>query len=95
MSNKQSPLNHASSDLEKVAISRFRSLISSLPQECQIFRELWGRSTVLCLDFGNCPELLEMTRERSLLLLITAHSLGLADSLLFRLDKKVVGWKSW
>ncbi len=94
MSQQNFPLHNASSDLEKVAIKRFRSLVPNLPQECKVFRELWDRSTVLCLDFINCPESLAAMQEQSMLLVLSAHYLGLADTLLFKVGKKVKGWKT-
>lgn len=84
--------NYTSADLEKAALIRFRSLISFLPTECKLFREIWNRSTVLCIDLENCPDFLEIVMEQSFLLLIVAHYLGLADSVLFKMGKKVIGW---
>ncbi|MEQ8384782.1 MAG: hypothetical protein RIB93_22210 [Coleofasciculus sp. D1-CHI-01] len=92
MADQHSPANYTSADLEKAALSRFRSLISFLPKNCKLFRELWNRSTVLCLDFENCPNLLDQVMGQSFLLLLVAHYLGLADSVLFRRGKKVMGW---
>jgi len=51
----ESPLNCNSADFEQAALAKFRSLVAFLPQDSKIFREPWGRSTVLCLDFANCP----------------------------------------
>ena len=95
MTNFHSPLNFTSADLEKAALKRFRSLTSILPPECQVSRSIWGKSTIVCLDFDDCADLLDSTREQSLMLLKTAHDLGLASSLLFRKGKKVIGWKTF
>ena len=95
MTNFHSPLNFTSADLEKAALKRFRSLASILPLECKVSRSMWGRSTIVCLDFADCADLLDSTREQSLGLLKTAHELGLAKSLLFRKGKKVIGWKTF
>ncbi|MGK7878460.1 MAG: hypothetical protein AB4426_35715 [Xenococcaceae cyanobacterium] len=92
MTDKNSPLNYTSADLEKAALNRFRSLLLYLPQDCKVFRELWGRSTVLCLDFADCPRLLKFTMAQFLLLQLAAHHLGLADSLKFQIGNKVMGW---
>ncbi|HAG81571.1 MAG TPA: hypothetical protein DD379_16605 [Cyanobacteria bacterium UBA11162] len=86
--------NYTSADLEKAALSRFRSLISFLPAECKLGREIWNRSTVLCINFEDCPSLVESVQEQSFLLLLVAHYLGLADSVLFKTGKKVAGWMS-
>jgi hypothetical protein len=94
MLNQPSPINNSSADLEKEVLSRLRKLIACIPEKCKIFREISGNSTVLCLDFVNCPELLEQTKEQSFLLLLGANDLGLANSLIFRVNQKVVGWKS-
>ena len=51
----ESPFNSTSADFEQAALARFRRLVSFLPQGSKVFREPWGRSTVLCLDFSNCP----------------------------------------
>jgi hypothetical protein len=92
MSYRNSPLNNTSSDLEKAALRRYRSLVPSLPECCRIFREIWNRSTVLCLDFGDCPDALVATMEQCLPLMIASHNLGLSDSLLFKLNNKIMGW---
>lgn len=92
MTNQNSPANNTSADLEKAAIERLRSLIVCIPQECKVYREIAGSSPVLCLDFVNCPNLLEETRKQSFLLLLGANYLGLANSLIFRVDRKVIGW---
>jgi hypothetical protein len=92
MASPRSPYSYTSSDLEKIAIIRYRSLLTFLPPECKIFRELWGRSTVICLDFEQCPDQLEKTAEQSFLLSLTAHYLGLAESIVFRVGNKVIKW---
>ncbi|MBE9169260.1 hypothetical protein IQ238_17600 [Pleurocapsales cyanobacterium LEGE 06147] len=92
MSYRNSPLNNTSSDLEKAALNRYRSLVPSLPESCRVFRETWNSSTVLCLDFTDCPDSLVATMEQFLPLMIASHHLGLADSLLFKLNNKIMGW---
>lgn len=92
MTYQPSPTNNTSAELEKTAIVRFRSLISCIPSECKIFREIWGNSTVLCLDFAECPEVVDKVMEQSFLILLGANYLGLANSLSFKLGHKVKGW---
>ena len=99
MAFKNSPLNHSSLDLEIEAISRFRSLVPSLKRECRVFRELYGgHSTLLCFDFAACPQKLKMSKQHWLefceLLLSASNYLGLADSLVFYLGERIVGWIS-
>jgi ABC-type lipopolysaccharide export system ATPase subunit len=87
------PLNTTSADFEQAALARFRSLVGFLPQDSRIFRELSGRSTVLCLDFVNCPYLFNVDEEQARSLSKAVVELGLADSMIFRLGSKIVGWK--
>lgn len=88
----ESPLNCTSANFEKVALQRFRSLATCLPEKIKVFREPWGRSTVLCLDFINCPHLYPVVQEQTHLLAIAVEQLGLANSVIFRIDKKIMGW---
>jgi hypothetical protein len=87
------PLNSTSTDFEQAALARFRSLVEFLPQDSKIFRESWGRSTVLCLDFVNCPHLFNVDQEQIRILSRAIAELGLADSMIFRLGSKIVGWQ--
>ena len=84
--------NYNSSDFERAALAKFRSLVTFLPQDSKIFREPWGRSTVLCLDFGDCPHLFSVDREQARSLSQAISRLGLADSMTFRIGSKIVGW---
>ena len=91
MAPKNSPLNYTSIDLEIEAIRRFRSLVPFLPTECRVFRSLEGSSTVLCLDFADCPQELSVNvDEFALLLALSSHYLGLANSLLFKIGNQIV-----
>jgi hypothetical protein len=92
MTNQNSPANNTSADLEKAAIEKLRSLILCIPQDCKVYREIAGSSPVLCLDFVNCPHLLDETRQQSFLILLGANYLALANSLILRVDRKVIGW---
>jgi hypothetical protein len=89
----ESPLNCTSTDFEQVALDKFRSLVGCLPQDTKISREPWGRSTVLCIDFKNCPHLFNVDQEQTRLLTQAIHELGLANSVIFRIGSKIVGWK--
>ena len=89
----ESPLNCTSANFEQAALTKFRSLVSFLPKDSKIFREPWGRSTVLCLDFANCPHLFSVNQEQTRLLSQAIADLSLADSMIFRLGSKIVGWK--
>lgn len=89
----ESPLNYTSSNFEQIALTKFRSLVGFLPQASRIFREPWGRSTVLCIDFENCPHLFQFDSEQSRVLARATNQLGLANSVIFRIGNKIVGWK--
>ncbi|MGL5832892.1 MAG: hypothetical protein ACRC1Z_06625 [Waterburya sp.] len=87
------PLNCTSADFEQAALAKFRSLVGFLPPNSKISRELSGRSTVLCLDFADCPHLFSVDQEQARSLSQAIAHLGLADSMIFRLGSKTVGWK--
>ncbi|MBE9043285.1 hypothetical protein IQ255_02470 [Pleurocapsales cyanobacterium LEGE 10410] len=89
----ESPLNCTSANFEQAAMARFRSLVAFLPHDSKIFREPWGRSTVLCINFANCPHLFDLNREQVRLLSLAIAQLGLANSIIFRIGSKTVGWK--
>ncbi|MBV5261342.1 hypothetical protein FLX56_23280 [Synechococcus moorigangaii CMS01] len=82
----------SSAAFEKEAIARFRQLTGILPQRCQVYRESWGQSTVLTLDFRDCPDQLNAIKAQGMMLLLGADHLGLAQSILFRLGPKIEGW---
>ena len=94
MASQKSPINNTSLELELEAIRRFRCLVPFLDPECRVFRELNGRSTVLCLDFTACPQDLKMNQkewqEVTELLLYSSHYLGLANSLMFKVGKRII-----
>ena len=89
----ESPHNCTSANFEQVALSRFRAIAAFLPHDSKIFREPWGRSTVLCIDFANCPHLFSVDKEQARLLREAIVTLGLASSVIFRIGNKIVGWK--
>ena len=99
MTFKNSPLKCTSKDLELEVIKRFRDLASVLAPECRVFRELSGRSVVLCLDFAACPQELKMDnkeewQEFAKLLVHSSHYLGLAESLVFKNGDRILAWMS-
>lgn len=89
----ESPLNYTSTDLEQAAIAKLRSLVPFLPQDSKIFREPWGRSTVLCFDFASCPHLYSVNQDQSRIISQAIFELGLANSMIFRMGSKIIGWK--
>lgn len=96
MTSQNSPLKCASIDLELEAIKRFRDLAPLLNPKCQVFRDLNGLSTVLCLDFKACPQDLKMDKEEwqefAKLLVHSSHYLGLANSLVFKDGDRIKSW---
>jgi hypothetical protein len=89
----ESPLNCTSADLEKEVIARFQLLTGNFLGNSRIFREPWGNSTVLCIDFESFPYLFPLTREQTHVLRLAMRQLGLANSVIFRSNNKVLGWK--
>jgi hypothetical protein len=89
----ESPLNCTSADLEKEVIARFQLLTGNFLGKSRVFREPWGNSTVLCIDFDSFPYLFPLTREQTHVLRLAIKQLGLANSVIFRSNNKVLGWK--
>ena len=81
--------------LEQVALNRYRDMIVILPKNCKLHREVWDQSTVLCLDFKNCPQELPEIKKQDLMLLVGAEHLGLAQALSFRLGNRIKGWSNF
>ena len=96
MAAKNSPLNNTSIDLEIEVIKRFRDLASFISPQCLVCRELNGLETLLCLDFADCPQDLKMNQkeweEMTILLAVSCHELGLANSVVWKKGKKIIGW---
>jgi len=92
MLDRQSFPNCTSQSFEKIAIQRFRSLAMCIPPDCRVFREPWGCSTVVCLDFQSCPGQLTQTKSEANVILGAARHLGLANSVTFRIGNQVIGW---
>ena len=94
MFNQNSSSQCTSSEFEKSAISRFYSLVNFLPKGCKVFREPWGNSTILCLDFEDCPSSIEIVKEKTPLLIDAILELGLTESsIIFRIGNKLKGWR--
>lgn len=89
----ESPLNCTSAELEKEVIDRFQLLTGNFFGKSDIFREPWGNSTVLCIDFESNPCIFPLTREQTHILRLAVKQLGLTNSVIFRVNKKVLGWK--
>jgi hypothetical protein len=92
MSHQYSSFDCTSANFEKAALTRFRSLVTFLPQDCQVFREPWDCSTILCLNFANCPREFDSVREQAHLLVNAAQKLGLTNAIVFRIGNKFMGW---
>ena len=88
-----SPLNCTSNNFEKVALSRFRYLANCLKRDIKVFREPWGRSTVICIDFIDSPHSFPLTPEQMKMLTEATKELRLSYSVIFRVGKKILGWK--
>lgn len=89
----ESPLNYTSTDFEQAALTKLRSLVPFLPQDSKIFREPWGRSTILCFDFASCPHLFNVNQDQTRIISQAVMQLGLANSIMFRMGSKIIGWK--
>ncbi|MGP0128016.1 MAG: hypothetical protein ACTMUB_01725 [cyanobacterium endosymbiont of Rhopalodia musculus] len=94
MNNFHPHFNSTSAELEKVAINRFRKLVRVLPSQCHIFRESWELSTVVCLDCSQCPDFLNELSSSEEEIIQAIQQLGLANTVLFRMGNKLIGWKA-
>lgn len=83
-----------SAALEQEALSRFREVLLILPNACRLHREVWDQSTVLCLDFQDCPDELPSVKNQDLMILLGADHLGLAQAISFRIGNKIKGWSN-
>lgn len=81
-----------SDNLEKEVTARFRSLVKFLPKNCRIFRETWNSSTVLCLDFDDCPSYLSISKVKAPLLSEVSQQLGLSQAISFKMGNRSMGW---
>lgn len=96
MVSPNSPLNNMSVKLEIEVIKRFRDLAPFIPPKCLVFRQRNSDQTVLCLDFVDCPQKLKMSPTKwskiTILLANSCNELGLAESLVFKNGKQILGW---
>lgn len=86
--------NYSSHDFEQEVLQRFRLLVAILPPECDIHREKWDSTTVLCLDFKHCPYFLEVVKENVSALLQGVSRLGLGNSIIFREGNQLKAWRN-
>ncbi len=89
MSQVEHLSNFTSNALEQEILNRFRNLVKIIPSDCKIFRESWGTSTVLCLDFSCCPYQLEIVKENSAVLTKTLQEMAISKSIIFRNGNQV------
>lgn len=94
MSEAQFLLKSTSYDFEQEVLNRFRLLVAILPVECQIYRETWDSSTVLCLNFESCPYFLEVIKENVEVLMTVTARLSLAKSIIFRQGNQLKAWRT-
>lgn len=94
MSESQFLLKSTSYDFEQEVLNRFRLLVAILPVECQIYRETWDSSTVLCLNFENCPYFLEIIKENVEVLMMMTARLSIAKSIIFRQGNQLKAWRT-
>ncbi len=80
---------------EQEALARFREVLLILPNTCRLHREVWDQSTVLCLDFQDCPDELANVKKQELMILVGADHLGLAQAISFRIGNKIKGWSNF
>lgn len=92
MSYQHSSFDCTSTNFEKAAIQRFRSLAPFLPENCPIYRQTWELSTVLCLDFIDRPEGLSIARDYFTRLIDITRELGLGHAIIFKIGNKIVEW---
>ncbi|MEL6439486.1 MAG: hypothetical protein AAFQ80_09565 [Cyanobacteria bacterium J06621_8] len=88
----ESSSNCTCADFEQAAMSKLRSLVPLLSQDSKIFREPWGSSTVICFDFSRCPHLYSINQDQTKVISQAIIKLGLANSMIFRLGNKTIGW---
>ncbi|OKH20031.1 hypothetical protein [[Limnothrix rosea] IAM M-220] len=85
----------SSAAFEQEALARFRKVLLILPDACRLHREVWDQSTVLCLDFQDCPDELSSVKKQAFMILMGADHLGLAQAISFRIGNKIKGWSNF
>ncbi len=92
--SKSSSYSHLTShDFEQEMLNRLRFTIKVLPSDCQIYREFWSNSTVLCLNFESCPYWLEIIKEKADLITTELLEWGIFKSIIFREGNQLKGWR--
>ncbi len=92
MGFQNNPIDSMSAELEELVIREFRELTAVVPEKCLVFRRIENQKIVLCLDFTLCPQEALNTMEKSPQLTLISHKLGLADILVFRINRHLIGW---
>jgi len=87
-------LHCTSGHLEKTALERYRQLAPMLSSACRLHREIWDRSTMLCLDCADCPQALPLLQSQLSELLAIADSLSLSSAISLRLGRKPLAWQT-
>lgn len=82
-----------SRDFEEEILARLKVALQILPVECQIYRETWDSSTVLCLDFKYCPYSLEIIKEKADIIIEEVKRFTIAKSIIFREGNQLKGWR--
>lgn len=93
MSESQSFPQLTSHNFEQEILARFRNLVAILPWECKLYRETWNQTTVLCLDFQDCPHYIEVIKENISVLTAIVQRLRLAQSIIFRQGNQLKAWR--
>ena len=95
MSSSNLPSQNTSLDWEKEVIKRFRGLVPFISCQCRVFRQLNGCETRLCLDFTDYPQYRQINAKKwaniKLLLARSCNQLGLANSVVWKEGKRIVG----
>jgi len=92
MSYQHSSFDCTSTNFEKAALTRFRSLVPCLPDNCRVYRQTWEFSTVLCLDCLACLEGLAIARQNFAHLVRVTQELGLGQAIILKVGNKIVEW---
>lgn len=92
--SQSSSFRLTSHDFEQEMLTRFRVAIAILPTECEIYREPWDSSTVLCLNFEHCPYWLEIVKEKADLIVEEVKKWQMAKSIIFRQGSQLKAWRN-
>jgi hypothetical protein len=92
MSYQHSSFDCTSTNFEKAALTRFRTLVAFLPDNCRVYRQTWEFTTVLCLDCLACLEELAIARQNFSLLVSVTQELGLGQAIILKVGNKIIEW---